>query len=312
LFLESLRSGSAKKPANQLCNVRSIEEVEQLLDILPSSIKLTLLNLEELQRKWHVNIVIYHILSDEICPYYKPPFKICPLKESIHILLKGDQPDVSKEIKKFQIIFNLNFIPTKFICKLVKGCSFSTSDYKDFKRHQETCLESSTQKITAKEKSYGTNSSPLQMIVEAGYLPELALSFRKTIIQTYDIETFEQLEPTDLSANTIVHATHKLLSIAVGNSVGYKKCFVRADSSHEAAENMIKCFVDSLDEMIIIYEKHIPDYFFDAIDVMEEDLKSNLSRVKKAKISSMLNMLKSYTKMDCFGFNSGWSIIISN
>jgi hypothetical protein len=294
-----------KKPSQQLCLVDSFDDFSDLMDLKKTALKFSLANIANIQLEIDHNLIIYQNFDEDIVPYYKPAFQLCPSKNTTYMLLQGQEPDYENELKQFHLILNLAFIPKEFVCKLVKSCSYTTSRYDNFQRHQATCLEFSVQKIIAKEKAYGINATPLDQIVESGYLPKIALLFRKTFIQTFDIETFEKLESNDLRANTVVHATHKLLSVAVGNNKGYKKCFVRSSSSHEAAVQMVKKFVDSLEEMELIHEKHIPDYFFNAIDVMEVDLKSDLNRLNKSKISQMINVLKSYVKMDIFGFNSG-------
>ena len=302
-FIESL-IGSKFSNVKQLCLINSFNDLEDLLQIKHISLKFSLENLYNIQVEIDQNIILHKFQEEIIVPYYKPPYPACPSKNFINLFIL-EEPEFSEEIFNFCLMLNLNLIPTEFHCKLMKKCYFKSSSYYNFVRHQKNCLENSIQKIFGEQKAYGKDSIPLEKIVKAGYLPREALLFRKAMIQTYDIETFEQLQNFDPNSNTIIHATHKLLSVALGNNRGYKKCFVRYDSSHEAAEQLIKNFVDSLEEMEVMHSDSLPDYFADGIQLIEEDLNSDISKSEQANIISMKNILRSFLKMDIYGYNSG-------
>jgi hypothetical protein len=102
-----------------------------------------------------------------------------------------------------------------------------------------------------------------------------------------------------------VIAVHKILSVGVANNKGFEKCFVRADSSHEASVDLIEKFVDALEELYEIDQMYIPNVFHDALDLLEADIAVEDSKFKKMELQSLKNHLDGFLKMDVFGYNSG-------
>ena len=144
----------------------------------------------------------------------------------------------------------------------------------------------------------------MKQLVNWGLVPESAINFRKDLIVCYDIESLESKE--NLEGLTNVDAVHKLASIGVGSNHGDSKCFIRADSSHEAAEKIIRDFLDYLDDLNAEYEGHLPAYFFEALDQIEllTSSESTLPKSKKMELSSLKLKLENYMILDIWGFNS--------
>ena len=101
-------------------------------------------------------------------------------------------------------------------------------------------------------------------------------------------------------------ALHKLRSIGVGTSKGDSACFIREDSSHEAAELIVIKFLNFLDEVKEKYELMLPEYFQRAFEKIEEMIseESSLSKKKKMELEGLKRQLKQYLKLDIFGYNS--------
>ncbi len=122
---------------------------------------------------------------------------------------------------------------------------------------------------------------------------------------TYDIETVENLK-NSTTKNTTIHAHHSLLSIGLSNNLDrrYDRCFVRKDSTHEAAQEMVKAFVDELDIQFKLHAEMIPEYFKECEKVLQQKIEEAPKKPMKDKYRSYLNKLQSYTVMAVFGFNS--------
>ena len=102
------------------------------------------------------------------------------------------------------------------------------------------------------------------MLADEEFLPPEALDFRKSYIVCYDIESLENKE--NISSLRNVVGIHQIISIAVSTNRGHSKCFIRADSSHQAALDLIQNFLEYLDVIGKDYELTIPDYFHTCIE----------------------------------------------
>ena len=144
----------------------------------------------------------------------------------------------------------------------------------------------------------------MKQLISWGLVPESAINFRKDLIVSYDIESLESKE--NLEGLTNVDAIHKLCSIGVGTNNGDSKCFIREDSSHQAAELIVRDFIDYLDDLNAEYEGHLPSYFFEALDQIEllTSSESALPKSKKMELSSLKLKLENYMILDIWGFNS--------
>jgi hypothetical protein len=57
---------------------------------------------------------------------------------------------------------------------------YTTQHIGNFQRHQESCLSNSEQTVLSVQKPYGNLSTPLEKLIDAGYLPADSREFRKT------------------------------------------------------------------------------------------------------------------------------------
>ena len=88
--------------------------------------------------------------------------------------------------------------------------------------------------------------------------------------------------------------------------MGDSLCFVRQNETHEASQKIVSQFVDALESLSEKHEMSIPAYFLDAIQQLELDSQDHdIPKSKRMKLARLMMALKSYVKMDVFGFNSG-------
>ena len=140
-----------------------------------------------------------------------------------------------------KLICNPKFIPTIYHCRVTKNCSYFTDNSRLIKEHSARCEEMSKQKIEGKLKPYGVNRNVVEQLVEMGYLPNEACDFRKTFFCAYDIEALEDKSVVGEMKN--VEGIHRIVSISIACNDGHQKCFIRKDSSHEAAVELVEEFV---------------------------------------------------------------------
>lgn len=148
-------------------------------------------------------------------------------------------------------------------------------------------------------------AGPLDQLLQSGYLPSEAKQFRKTKFITFDIEAYEE-KTGIMSKRTIEVAQHKVLSIAIGSNFGFEWAKYRTDSSPEAAFDLIEKFIEQLCLMQENYSSQFPDYFFEALTLIETDLQNEkLSRSKKSYLTMLKRYLQKYLLMDLYSFNGG-------
>ena len=181
-----------------------------------------------------------------------------------------------------------------------------------FKNHTAKCAEISKQKIEGKLRPYGLKSNAVKELVSMGYLPGEALNFRKTFFCTFDIESLE--DKTQLEGLKNVEAIHRLASISIACNDGRQDCFVRRNSSHEAAFELVHEFVDKIREIQEHHELLMPDYFFSCVDQLEIDAEDeSIPKKRRMELTSLKNKVQSYLNLDIYGFNSGkYHLFITN
>jgi len=119
---------------------------------------------------------------------------------------------------------------------------------------------------------------------------------------TFDIETFER-ESKETTTSTVMHASHHILSIAIGSNCGFEKVIIRDDDSPEAAKKLVADFVSELCKQIDTM-RCLPEYFYDTAEMMEEKIEDMEKGPIKSKYQQLLRKLEQYLKIDVFGFNS--------
>jgi len=168
------------------------------------------------------------------------------------------------------------------------------------------------------QTSYGQRTDIIFELVKHKFLPSEALEYRKTTFcknffffkillitftqVTFDIETFER-ESKETTASTVMHASHHILSIAIGSNCGYEKVIIREDDSPEAAKKIVAEFVREL-QMQIETMRCLPDYFYKTAEKLQEKIDSMEKSQKRSKFQQLLRKLEQFLKVDVFGFNS--------
>jgi len=103
---------------------------------------------------------------------------------------------------------------------------------------------------------------------------------------------------------TELHASHHLLSIAIGTNFGFEKVFVRENSSAEAARQLVQDFVETLVEISDSWHNFFPNYFKEAVEKLENIVAEAKKKTEKRRFKGMLNKLVKHLKMNVYGFNS--------
>ena len=293
---------------NQKDHIIGIKSLSVALTIMGISYNrkraFSLQNLDLIQKENCFRLNIYQYDDDSnMFPYYSPRTKDSSLP-TVNILIK-EEPNFSQEIMNFSLITNEKIIPKLYVCSKMSKCNYSTSRYNNYVRHIEKCPEISTQKIYTAQAKYGILAGPLDHLIKSGYLPEEAKKYRKSIFISFDIEAIES-KTGILRKKTLEVAEHKVLSIAIGANTGFEWAQYRKDSSPEAAFILVENFLDQLSTLQDVYDAQFPDFFHNAIETLENDLKcETLSRAKKRYLNMLKNYLGKYLKMDIYSYNGG-------
>ena len=296
--------GRIRNSLSAQCIFGSFLDLSQFLDLEESSYTFSLINLTSIQRQLCLNIEIYHAIEGDVLPYYNPIEKVSPGARIFKIMLRGDEPELNEEIRNFTYLFTDVTMKVYFYCKISKNCHYRSSYLQHLKDHESVCEINSKQMISGSQKPYGEDIFILKEIVASGYLPVEAMTFQKTIFSTFDIETYEILKNHSQTENTFYHAIHQLLSIGIGNNQGFSKCWVRKNDTHESAIDLIEQFIEGLEELRAIDEKQVPDYFINSIDMIEDDLKNEITTSKYIQLSAWKRCIENFIKTDIYGYNS--------
>ena len=271
------------------------------LDYLPVSVPFTQQNIPLIVRTLNRDIELFMEIYGNIVPFFQPRQRF-PENEPIRILVSSSDP--TQEFGKISLITQKEAIVKTYVCKETDKCHMTFRRLDNFKRHCETCRENSQQKIIGKQVSYGKETNCVRILVKMGYLPSEALEFRKTFFCSYDIETLE--DKTNIENMKNVEAIHRLASISVSTTLSRGKVFVRSDSSHLAAKNMVQDFLDYLIEIRDEQERILPDYFQSCFDQLEADANDeSIPKGHRMVLTGLKSKVKKYLMLDVYGFNSG-------
>ena len=189
---------------------------------------------------------------------------------------------------------SLNWLPCDSLidnqmgCTKTSSCKFTFEHPSDLKRHEAIC--SKEQKITSKQKFYGSRKSKMQEIIEAGFLPESFQTYRNKNLSTFDIETVQ-----------IQDHLH-VISIAVGSTMDEVHYFERASSAPEDYQKLVNEFMSYLTQLQDMVE--VPEEIENAINEIDEQLQEMPKCPQKSQLQSFKTYLRSYFQLHCFGFNS--------
>ena len=139
------------------------------------------------------------------------------------------------------------------------------------------------------------------MIKSGDLLPEYQ-NFRQKYFAVFDIETAESL-----SENESILAVQKVISIGCATNIpGYgSKWFCRQSSSSKHGQDMVDDFMEYLEELQSGLQAFIPGEISNLIENLEIEVgDAKFSKWNAAKMGK-ISQLKSYKKLNVFGFNSG-------
>ncbi len=250
------------------------------------------------------DIHIYQKLGRYVYPVYKPMPRF-PQSKPVLIFTEQNDPAAFENLSSLHLILNEGFVTKTYFCSVLQGCTFSSDDRQNLKRHEEICEKIGKQTIVGELKSYGEKCDMMSIICNAGYLPPEMRNYRNQFFTTFDIETFEDIKNEVRTEATIINANHKCLSIAAGSTTGHTFVQVREDDSSDAVESMVGNFLDFLEQMHEKYLEQLPSAITDALEVIEQDDDGTLPFKEKLKLKKMKRFLEQYLRLDCYGFNSG-------
>ena len=289
------------QPSKALVEFQDLNSILNFLDYLPINVDFTQNNLPLIIRTLNRDIELYMFIYENIVPLFQPRQRF-PETEPIRILVNSSDP--RENLAQISLITQKEAIVKTYVCKESEKCNMTFRRLDNFKRHCETCKEASTQKIIGKQTAYGQETNCVRILTNMGYLPSEALEFRKTFFCSYDIETLEDKSCVADMRN--VEAVHRLASISVSTTRSRGKVFVRNDSSHEAAKEMVQEFVDYLIEIQEEQDLILPDYFASCYTQLEEDiLDETIPKGHKMYLAGLKSKVKKYLMLDVYGYNSG-------
>ena len=276
------------------CRIDVFSTVMRLLNLPNPMIDFCLGNIQKIKTTIKRDITIYRV-GNFIQPLYDSIRK--KYEKNLFFVVADDEVI----FKDFTIHFQ--DVRATLICRKTETCQYVARDMPMLRRHEKICTDQ--QAITNQLVHYGDDKTIVKRLVDLNHLPQESLNFRKTFITTYDIEALEDLSAAEGMKN--VEAIHRIVSIACSTNKGHSRCFVRQDSSNEAAMQMIEKFLSYLDEINVDHNNELPNYFHHAVEKMEKLTaeNSNLTPREKMELSSLLGPLKKYLLHDVYGFNSG-------
>ena len=141
-------------------------------------------------------------------------------------------------------------------------------------------------------------------LIDLGVLPESFKSYQQTYIGVFDIETLQtQVENEECNA-LVFEAVQYPVSIGFASNVPgvEEKFFCRASSDPEDGYEMVKSFIEYLEEAEKKFQETIPAELFDAQEKLSVLLKRKFSK-EKTKHQTLDKFLKRLTLFNVFGYN---------
>ena len=291
---EILQEGILKR---KVCKIDLFSSALRLMNLANPMLDFTLKNLPKIKKEIQCDIRIFRTgnLTKPIYKALNEKYEKC-----LYFMVGSDELGV-RPFRDFEL--HLEEINCLIRCRKTEKCKYTSTHLPTLRRHELTCCD--VQSTVEKQDHYGDDKTVIHRLVKLGHLPSSALNFRKSFITSYDIESLEDITACEDIRN--VEAVHRLCSIALSTNRGHSRCFVRSDSSHEAAVQMIDAFLCFLDEINVEHELEIPNYFHECISKLEEltSEDSSLLPRDKMELRGLMGQLKKYILHDLYGFNSG-------
>ena len=195
-------------------------------------------------------------------------------------------------------------------------CDETFARMDSFKRHQDNPTACQTGTIVRpKSKVYGKNEDVPQQLLEAGYILPEHLNFKQTNFCVFDIETTEEICEDDSRERAIL----SVLSISFASSLDNKPYFfVRNGDTLEDAKDLVKRFLDCVEEKAVDFKSTFPDKFQESLTTIlkiESERREEHKRRQEEGVppqenklelfpASWKSWLRSMSTFKCFGFNS--------
>ena len=180
-----------------------------------------------------------------------------------------------------------SLIDNQIVCSKT-SCQFAFETPGAVERHEHNCKEE--QKVTAKQKFYGSGENKMHEIIAAGYLPESFKNFRNPTKATFDIEVCQ------------IGETLKTISIAVASTLHDDQYFERESSNPEHYQKLVDKFMHYL--MDLQKKIQLPLEMENALEKMGEETKEMKQSPEKSRIEGYASYLRTYKQLHVFGFNS--------
>ena len=141
-------------------------------------------------------------------------------------------------------------------------------------------------------------------LIELGLLPESFKKYNQTFIGVFDIETLQTKVETEECNSLVFEAVQYPVSIGFASNIPgvEEKFFCRSSSDPEHGYEMVKCFIEYLDDAEKKFQETIPTEIHEARDKLSILQKQKFSK-SKAKYKTLDNFLKRLLQFNIFGYN---------
>ena len=142
-------------------------------------------------------------------------------------------------------------------------------------------------------------------MIKMKLLPESFKNYRQRLIGVFDIETLQTSIENDANTSLVYEAIQIPVSIGFDSNIpGVEpKFFVRSSSDPDDGYKMVQKYVDYLQFAQQEFIKHIPHEILEAKEKLSLMMKQPFSK-KKTKLQTFQKLLKRFTQLNIFGYNS--------
>ena len=200
-----------------------------------------------------------------------------------------------------QVILDKSYI-LPYMCKKSTKCMYTTRDKYNMSRHEETCRD--TTRIKYKQMWFGNHSTIRKALINEGIIDENDDSCKRFV--AYDIEAVNCADNLREFGKSIITGCQKVISIGyTANFGGYKDVFVRNDMSKQSGIDLVKIFLQKMEQLQLRHFERIPEKIKDAMAQYKEQLKiKSLSVSVKSNLQRRLWYLRSICNLKVIAFNS--------
>ena len=157
------------------------------------------------------------------------------------------------------------------------------------------------QTIVSKQQTFGETINPMHDLIEIGLLPETMRSYRQPFFATFDIETLAQRCDEQRTERQTIQSKLCVVSVAVSTNLPGTTDQFFCDSDEE---KLTLKFLDYTAQLQELLEQNLPNEIVQCREKLSELVHDETFGVKKCKMRTMLNYVKGFFKLSCYGFNS--------